>query len=228
MTKKLDLFFYEENMNNLKVRILIFSFSILIALIGLFILTPMFSIYGKSWIDNNINHKGLIIFLSHFSSLLPSTLLNVGLLIIFIKKRYYKPFINFNKINYDIFYGIIGGLILTVIIAVPWYITGGNFVFEIPWYGILGNLFSNLYEVIIFRVLILLAFLYLFKNKTVAILASSILFGLAHQQYPLIGQLFVAFNGIILSLVFVKTKNVISTWVSHQVSDMILDTIIKL
>ena len=224
--RDISTYFIKENKDNLLARMFLCLSSIVIAFSGAFIVTPL---YVNFLLDKIvINHSGLSIFLSHFLIGLPATLSNIIFLLYLIKKEYYKPFVSFNKdkIKKAMLYGLIGGLFISILITFVWYLTGNEFKFEISLYKNLGDVFSNFYEELGFRVLVMSGFLYLFRNRLLAIMGSSIIFGLVHQQYSIGMMLLVMFDGVIYSLLYLKTRNVIAPWFSHQISDLILDSIL--
>jgi membrane protease YdiL (CAAX protease family) len=109
-----------------------------------------------------------------------------------------------------------------------WILTGRHFQFTVDWYSIGGNLFSNFYEEVEYRALLLPASIYLFRSKWAAFFVSALIMGLTHSDYPLFLQSGVAVASFIMAIVYYKTGNLLAPWLTHQVSDMILDAILAL
>ena len=93
---------------------------------------------------------------------------------------------------------------------------------EIDIYRYAINIFSNLYEEILFRGLVL-ALCLKYWNKTIGIVFTSVLFGLSHGIDE--KGIFIIVISVIMGWAVVKAKNLWAGWVSHQTSDMIIDTI---
>lgn len=89
-----------------------------------------------------------------------------------------------------------------------------------------GNLISNSYEELIYRVFLLLIITYAFKRISIGVLLSAFFFALVHNQYPLIGQVTVGLAGICFSLAYIRTNNICAALIAHQTSDIVLDTIL--
>jgi membrane protease YdiL (CAAX protease family) len=109
------------------------------------------------------------------------------------------------------------------------------------WWEHAGNLFSNLYEEIIYRGLIIVAIISLLKKKTssnavwenllwwhawLGIVISGIVFGLVHTQYPLPHQLVLAIQGGASAWIFLKTKSIWTCWIQHVLIDVLMATLV--
>jgi hypothetical protein len=51
--------------------------------------------------------------------------------------------------------------------------------------------------------------------------------GLSHTQYPLPMQLMVVLVGGLLGWLYLRSGNLLAPWIVHQLSDMVLDAILK-
>lgn len=95
-----------------------------------------------------------------------------------------------------------------------------EFRFE-PW-AAGGNLFSNLFEEIIFRGFMLAALAAVFGFWPAAVL-SSIAFGAVHSQYPLDLQILVGTGGLAWCWLVRSAKSLWAPWLSHTVLDLAVD-----
>lgn len=90
-----------------------------------------------------------------------------------------------------------------------------------PWV-VGGNLFSNLFEEVIFRGFLLAALAAVFGFWPAAIL-SSIAFGAVHSQYPLDFQILVGAGGLAWCWLVRTSKSLWAPWLSHTVLDLAVD-----
>jgi len=123
--------------------------------------------------------------------------------------------------------GIKSGLLMALPVIAYWYVRGYEFQFSNSISDITGNIFSNFYEEIGYRMLLVGSSIALFRNKYIAIILPSLMMAYVHDQYPLEIQGIVFYASIVLCFYYIKTKSIITPWVSHQVGDMILDTALK-
>jgi membrane protease YdiL (CAAX protease family) len=122
--------------------------------------------------------------------------------------------------------GFLWGLVIcipTVALALQ---MGYHIGFAPNWQGILGNIISNSYEEFVYRVFLLSVAAYAFKNLWAGVLVSAILFGIVHSQYPLSMQIIVVLAAVFFSMAYLRSKSIWSALLAHQISDMILDTIL--
>ena len=124
--------------------------------------------------------------------------------------------------------GFFWGTIVIVFAVSQWLYYGLNFQFDINYWSITGNLFSNFYEEIIFRAFLIPLFYYLFRNIRPAVFFSSVIFAVVHARYPLFLQLTVFVSGVCFAVSYLRSKTVFAPWLSHQLVDTILDAILKL
>ncbi|WP_412470001.1 MULTISPECIES: type II CAAX prenyl endopeptidase Rce1 family protein [unclassified Halobacteriovorax] len=131
------------------------------------------------------------------------------------------------NIKAALLYGIVSALVLSVLFIIYWLIRGYDFQFLINSQSILGNIFSNYYEEISYRALLVGVSLALFRNKWIAIVIPSLIMVSTHTQYPFEFKCLVFLGSCFFSYVYIRTSNLVSSWSSHQVSDIVLDTILK-
>jgi membrane protease YdiL (CAAX protease family) len=92
-------------------------------------------------------------------------------------------------------------------------------------WDVLGNLFSNFYEDLVFFGFVFGVLAKVTGSTPVAIAVTAALFGVLHTQYPLGLRAAIAVNAGIGGVARVKTRTVWSAWVVHTVSDVVLDAI---
>jgi len=124
-------------------------------------------------------------------------------------------------------WGLVSGVAISAVTAGIWFFAGPGFQVDIDFWKMGGNLVSNFYEELGYRGLLFGAGLYAFRRFLPASILSALAFGLGHTQYPLVFRLFTAGVGAIWALAYLRTKTLLSPWLSHQVSDMLLDTFLK-
>lgn len=93
---------------------------------------------------------------------------------------------------------------------------------------IVGNLFSNLYEEIIYRGLLLVAVGRALDSRILAVVLTSVLFGAVHTQYPLSGRIVVGVMGAVAGLAYLKTGSLWAAWLNHMTVDVLMDTFLQL
>jgi membrane protease YdiL (CAAX protease family) len=95
------------------------------------------------------------------------------------------------------------------------------------WWSLAGNLVSNFYEELVFRGFLLLALRAATGSTLFGALASSCLFGLAHEQYPLEEQLLIALAAALWSWLVLRTRSLWPAWLAHQLLDAVADSVLK-
>lgn len=123
-------------------------------------------------------------------------------------------------VAWSLLVGLVGAAIALgyVAFAMPGVLHG--FQFE-PW-AAAGNLFSNLFEEIVFRGFLLAALAAVFGFWPAAVL-SSIAFGYVHTQYPLDLQVMVGVIGLGWCWLVRKARTVWAPYLSHTVLDAVAD-----
>jgi membrane protease YdiL (CAAX protease family) len=85
-----------------------------------------------------------------------------------------------------------------------------------------ANLFSNLYEELIFRGFVLAALTAVFGFWPAALL-SSLAFAVTHSQYPLALQALIATCGLFWCWIVRRTRSLWSSWIAHVGLDWMVD-----
>jgi membrane protease YdiL (CAAX protease family) len=88
-----------------------------------------------------------------------------------------------------------------------------------------GNLFSNFYEELTYRGLIFAALLFALPNKWFAIFASGFIFTWSHTNQPLYLIIGTVLLGVGMAYPYYRTGNLLTPYLVHQISDMILDSL---
>lgn len=122
--------------------------------------------------------------------------------------------------------GLLWGLLIclpTIPLALQF---GYHLGFAPNWGSIVGNIFSNFYEEFTYRFFLFSVAAYAFRNIWAGLLTSALLFAIVHSQYPLSMQLIVGLAGIFFSMAYLRSGSILSALLAHQLSDMILDSIL--
>lgn len=178
-------------------------------------------------IQNIRNYFGNGAFVQNvFSQSLPVDFMCLIMLIFFYRKRIIPlPGIrgSFSVIARE---GSIWGLLICApTIPLALYL-GFHLGFAPNWENIIGNIVSNSYEELTYRVFLFSITAYSFKNIWIAIVITALLFASIHTQYPLSMQVIVGLASIFFSLAYLKSATILSSLWAHQLSDMILDSIL--
>lgn len=166
-------------------------------------------------------------FLRHlFSASLPVDLLCFALFLLFYRAKLI-PAPQFRANARVIFKeGSVWGLLICLP-AVPLAIQlGYRLGFHPDWQSMAGNVLSNTYEEFTYRFFLFSVAAYAFRNAWAGMLISSFLFAVVHGQYPLSMLLVVGLAGIFFSLAYLRSGSILAAIWAHQVSDMILDSIL--
>lgn len=161
-----------------------------------------------------------------FSQSLPVDIVCLVLFIIFRRANLIpRPQLS-GKFNIVLREGLVWG-ILICIPTIPLALhLGYKLGFNPNWQSILGNIISNSYEEFTYRVVLLSISAYAFRSIWLGIIITAILFAVIHTQYPISLQIVVGLAAIFFSLAYVRSKSIFAALFAHQVSDMILDSIL--
>ena len=92
-------------------------------------------------------------------------------------------------------------------------------------WSIVGNVFSNAYEELIYRGLLLFAVWSAFRNRWIAIVLSGAVFGLTHYHYPWMLRAYVAAVGVVLGWLAASRRDLATPYLAHDLSDWVLDAL---
>jgi hypothetical protein len=98
--------------------------------------------------------------------------------------------------------------------------------FAPKWHGILGNIISNSYEELTYRVFLFSVAAYAFRNIWIGVFISALLFTFVHSQYPVSMQIIVGLASMFFSIAYIKSETILAALWAHELSDMILDSIL--
>jgi len=121
-------------------------------------------------------------------------------------------------------------VVLTAVFAPVGAATALYTGFSLGWHwstwSALGNVFSNLWEEVVYRGWIGSAMLGATGSRAAAVLMSGAVFAYTHSNYPPALQAFVGATGAGLMLLWLRHRSLFAPWLAHQLLDMILDTVL--
>lgn len=94
-----------------------------------------------------------------------------------------------------------------------------------PW-SVVGNLFSNAYEEVVYRGLLFVAVRAATGNLWAAIIFSGAAFGYVHDDYPIGARIEVGLMGSILAWIYARTDSFIAPVWAHNIADWVIDLFI--
>lgn len=118
-------------------------------------------------------------------------------------------------------YGAIAGLGISLLTLGLAWATGQGLSWAFSWPSVGVNLFSNLYEEIIARGLLLQVVRQALGEKT-AMIWTGVLFGLMHGFGP--KGFFLALLTWSMGWAVLRSKSIWGGWIAHQLSDLIIDS----
>ncbi len=123
--------------------------------------------------------------------------------------------------------GVLVGVALSAAVVVVGVALGEKIHFHPDGWKMAGNVFSNYYEELIYRGLLLQAAWAMTGSRIGGVVLSSALFGWSHAHGS--HAAFMAVAASVAALVFgwltVRTRSLGGAWAAHQISDMILDSL---
>ena len=120
-------------------------------------------------------------------------------------------------------YGIIAGLLISVVPLAIAALKGYKFDYKIDFYLYGTNCVTNLYEEVIFRGL-LLACCVKYWSRIAAVVWTSAVFGLGHGLNE--KSILIALGACLMAWAVLKAKSLWAGWTTHQLADMIVDTLL--
>jgi len=123
--------------------------------------------------------------------------------------------------------GAIVGLVLTALVLVIGVALGEHVRFHPDGWKIAGNVFSNYYEELAYRGLIMIAAWAATRSRVAAVVISSAVFGWshAHGSHAVPMAIAAGVGGAVFAFVAWRGRGLGGAWTAHQVSDMILDSL---
>ncbi len=175
------------------------------------------------------DHKGLSLLLNHvFFYSLPFGLVCFLLRQLLVEMDILTPLrlkANFVKSLNE---GVAGGLMVIGLFVLLWVAMGKGFKLHMDPYSAAGNMFSNFYEELAYRGLVFSGLLFSLRWRWLAVVLSGLVFACTHSSYPLFLQAGVGVAGVVFSLVYLRTGSILAPWIAHELSDVILDSILRM
>jgi len=104
--------------------------------------------------------------------------------------------------------------------------TGGTFAPHVPrGWDVLGNVFSNFYEQLIFTGFLFVVLREVTGSDAAAVVGVALLFGAVHTQYPLELRASIAISALLMGVARVKTGTIWTVWLVHMAADIVLDAL---
>lgn len=122
--------------------------------------------------------------------------------------------------------GTLWGLLICVPVIPLALHLGFELGFTFSWQKMLGNVISNSYEELTYRVFLFSVAAYALKSIPAGALVSAVLFALIHNQYPVSMQIAVGLAALFFSAAYIRSGTIFAALWAHQLSDMILDSIL--
>jgi membrane protease YdiL (CAAX protease family) len=185
--------------------------------------------HGLAWLGNPpyAGFRGK--FLPH--ALLYSTLTAFVSAILWLILSWKKllPPIPLGRGDRAVLYGVLGAVvamaaIVALFVAMP--SLGRLHWIGIDLWGVAGNVFSNFYEEFTFRGFVLAGLIAVVGFWPAAFISSG-LWAAEHTQYPMILQVIIGGIGIVWCWLRVRARTLWTPYISHEIMDTILDTLIS-
>jgi membrane protease YdiL (CAAX protease family) len=130
-------------------------------------------------------------------------------------------------VRHALLQGTIAALVVSAITIATWLAVGQGLMFEIDLWKMGGNLFSNAYEELAYRGVFFGAAFIVFRRVWAAALISGFAFAYTHDQFPLEFRIMTGLIGFYWAFVYARARSLLAAYVAHQLSDMILDAVLK-
>jgi len=188
-----------------------------------YFITPWVSDQLLPYLDLEIGPK---VFLLHalLYSLVTATLC-FGCHLFYVNRGFFKPLSLTRNAGDAVAWGVLFALVLSAITAGFFLAKGREINIVFNWWDIGGNLFSNLYEEVIYRGLLFTALLFSVRRPWVAILASGFIFMYSHTTQPALLATGTVLTGICFAYPYLRTGSLLAPYIVHQLSDVIVDSI---
>jgi membrane protease YdiL (CAAX protease family) len=124
-------------------------------------------------------------------------------------------------------WGVVIGVALSAAVVVVGVALGEKVHFHPDGWKMAGNIFSNYFEELIYRGLLLQAAWAMTGSRIGGVVLSSALFGWSHAHGSHAAFMAVAASvaGLVFGLAAIRTRSLGGAWTAHQISDMILDSL---
>ncbi|HEY3806833.1 MAG TPA: CPBP family intramembrane glutamic endopeptidase [Kofleriaceae bacterium] len=123
--------------------------------------------------------------------------------------------------------GVIAGVALSAFVLIVGVALGERIHFHPDAWKMAGNVFSNYYEELSYRGLLMQAAWAATGSRVGAVVLSSLVFGWSHMHGSHATEMAIGATiaGCVFGALAIRTRSLGGAWVAHQVSDMILDSL---
>jgi membrane protease YdiL (CAAX protease family) len=123
--------------------------------------------------------------------------------------------------------GVIAGVALSAFVLIVGIAMGERVHFHPDAWKMFGNVFSNYYEELTYRGLLMQAAWAATGSRVAAVVLSSLVFGWTHMHgsHAMVMAIGATIAGCVFGALAIRTRSLGGAWVAHQVSDMILDSL---
>lgn len=175
----------------------------------------------------NPKYEGLWVLIPHMFLYTTLTSLACAVVWILLMRLGWLPPEDFGLNANVLMLGLLGGALALALLLGLFQWTAPDAIHWIPpkpW-AIAGNVFSNFYEEFIYRGFLLVALAEVVGFWPAAV-ATSVLFGAMHTQYPPELQAVIAISGLIWCIVKRAARSLWAPYVSHMSLDIVGDSLI--
>lgn len=150
------------------------------------------------------------------------------MLIALIKFKILQPIhLRGDSYKKTIAYGLVTGTAVSIVtIIFAWAFSPNLFFVRFDIWSTLGNLFSNAGEELQYSALFFATAVLLTKRIWTGAIIVGVIFGLSHSDYPLAFRILTGVAGFLFSTSYAQTGSVLAPYIAHQLSDIILDTLL--
>jgi membrane protease YdiL (CAAX protease family) len=123
--------------------------------------------------------------------------------------------------------GAIAGVALSALVVIVGVAMGERVHFHPDGWKMAGNVFSNYYEEVSYRGLLMQAAWAATGSRVAGVVLSSAVFGWTHfhGSHAAVMAIGAGVAGCVFGALAIRTRSLGGAWVAHQVSDMILDSL---
>ena len=189
---------------------------------GRYYITPWVSDQLLPYFDMDIGPKLFLLHALLFS--LVTAALCFACHLLYVRRGYFQPLSLTRNVGDAVAWGVLFALVLSAVSAGFFLAKGREVNVVFNWWAISGNLFSNLYEEVIYRGLLFAALLFSFRKPWVAILASGFIFMYSHTTDPAMLAAGTVLTGVCFAYPYLRTGSLLAPFIVHQFVDVIIDS----
>lgn len=166
------------------------------------------------------------VFSSHLLHMLPMVVFLMLFLLFLVKVDWLKKPYLFESWSGVLKEGFVWGLAACLFVVPVALGLGYKLGFEFHLEKAVGDVFSNTYEELVYRLFLFWVVKEYTNSKALGVLVSAFIFAYTHKQYPLQLQAVVFTAGLCFSMSYIRTRNITAPIFAHMVADLVLDTIL--